>query len=281
VTTTRLHDGSGIEIEVRGAGPNLLVAVNPTPVEGPQAEELRRWGADPALGRSLIDGLADVARVVAFDYEGHVLSRPMPDTLTPANIVADILTVADAAGADRFAFYGYSWLGMLGLQLVLSTDRVRGLAMGGFPPIDGPYVEMLRVTRTGYELAIGARTSGGEDEWASARLEPEQQRQFVTLYLSLQGFDDRAALTRIPRDVERLCFVGAHDDIRYGPTWGDVLVSFSGPVARGRTQLEALGWEVHILDGLDHTGAMQAATVLPLLRTWIGRIAAGRGSDNP
>jgi len=41
--------------------------------------------------------------------------------LTAENVVADFLGVADAAGADRFAYYGY-------------------------PPIDGPYEEMLRVT---------------------------------------------------------------------------------------------------------------------------------------
>ena len=55
---TRLHDGSAIDVEVHGEGPAVLLPVNPRPVEGPQAEELRRWGADPALGRSLIDASA-------------------------------------------------------------------------------------------------------------------------------------------------------------------------------------------------------------------------------
>jgi hypothetical protein len=41
-------------------------------------EEMRRWGADPALGRALIDGLSDAFRVVAFDYEDHVLQVPSP-----------------------------------------------------------------------------------------------------------------------------------------------------------------------------------------------------------
>src|SRR5919204_3680380 len=67
----RLHDGSAIEVEVHGQGPALLLPVNPHPIEGPQAEELRRWGNDPALGRRLVDGLKDAFRVVAFDYEGQ------------------------------------------------------------------------------------------------------------------------------------------------------------------------------------------------------------------
>src|SRR6266702_4452044 len=44
------HDGSTIEIEVHGAGPTLLLPVNPQPVTGPQAEQMRKYGADPALG---------------------------------------------------------------------------------------------------------------------------------------------------------------------------------------------------------------------------------------
>ena len=141
----RLHDGSSIAVEVHGRGPTVLLPVNPKPVEGPQAEEMRRWGADPALGRTLIDGLSDAFQVVAFDYEGHVLQVPKPDTLTPANLAADLLAVADAAGAERFAYYGYSWLALAGLQLAVRSDRVAALAMGGFPALDGPYAQMLQV----------------------------------------------------------------------------------------------------------------------------------------
>ncbi|HEV3013558.1 MAG TPA: alpha/beta hydrolase, partial [Actinomycetota bacterium] len=97
----RLHDASTIAVEIKGRGPTVLLPVNPRPVEGPQAEELRRWGADPALGRSLVAGLSDSFQVVAFDYEGHVLQEPKPDTLTPDNVAGDLLAVADAAGADR------------------------------------------------------------------------------------------------------------------------------------------------------------------------------------
>ena len=114
-----LHDGSTIAVEVHGAGPTVLLPVNPQPVEGPQAEELRQWGADPALA-TLIEGLSDAFQVVAFDYEGHVLAVPKPDSLTPANVAGDLLAVADAAGADRFAYYGYSWLALAGLQLAIA-----------------------------------------------------------------------------------------------------------------------------------------------------------------
>ena len=167
----RLHDGSAIEIEIQGEGPALLLPVNPRPIEGPQAEQLRQYGADPALGKSLMDGLSDAFQVVAFDYEGNVMSTPKAETLTPGNVVADLLAVADAAKADRFAYYGYSWLAMIGLQLAIRTHRLSALIMGGFPPLHAPYEEMLRVTTAAYEMAGGPPT---DDEWSTAGLSKGQ-----------------------------------------------------------------------------------------------------------
>jgi hypothetical protein len=34
--------------------------------------------------------------------------------LTADAVAADLLAIADAVGADRFAYYGYSWLGWPG-----------------------------------------------------------------------------------------------------------------------------------------------------------------------
>jgi pimeloyl-ACP methyl ester carboxylesterase len=264
-----LHDGSTIEIEVAGAGPALLLPVNPQAVTGPQAEQMRQYGADPALGQSLIKGLSDAFRIVAFDYEGQCLRRPKPDTLTPANIANDLLTVADVAEADRFAYYGYSWLAMVGLQLAIRTDRLSALVVGGFPPLNGPYEEMLSVTTATYEMASGARPmpSADESEWSGFSLSKDQTRQFVTLYQALQGFDDRAAQARLT--FPRLCFVGSKDEIQYSKSWGNVLVSLAGPIVRGQAQLSELGWDVRVLDGLDHMQAMQAKQVVPILRSWL------------
>lgn len=273
--TATLHDGNTIDIEVQGTGPALLLPVNPIPIEGPQANEMRKWGVDPALGRSLIQGLSDEFQVVAFDYEGHVLKVPKPDTLTPANIANDLLAVVGAAGANQFAYYGYSWLALSGLQLAIRTDRLTALIMGGFPPIGGPYLEMLQVTMATHEMAMAPRQTpkppqpSDETDWSSVEVtmtEP-QTRQFVTLYRALQGFDDRAAQAKIT--CPRLCFVGSADEIEYGERWGNVHVSIAGPVVKRQAELEALGWDVRILDGLDHTQAMQASNVLPILRPWL------------
>jgi pimeloyl-ACP methyl ester carboxylesterase len=281
----RLHDASTIALEVHGRGPTVLLPVNPEPVTGPQAEELRRWGADPALGRSLIDGLSDAFQVAAFDYEGHVLQVPKPGTLTPANLASDLLAVADAVGADRFAYYGYSWLAVAGLQLAIRSDRLWALAMGGFPPLDGPYPQMLQVTTATHQMAVANAASPpatttasppsaegegpGEPDWSQVEvtLTEAQTGQFVTLYQALRDFDDRAAQARLR--CPRLCLVGSADEIAYDQRWGGVQVSFAGIVGSRRAELEALGWQVRVLEGLDHTQAMQAANVLPVLRPWL------------
>jgi pimeloyl-ACP methyl ester carboxylesterase len=277
MVNAELHDGAAIDVEVDGEGPAVLLTVNPHLVEGPQADEMRKWGVDPATGRSLIDGLKDRFRVVAFDYEGHVLANPKPDTLTPANVSRDLLAIADSAGADRFAYYGYSWLAVCGLQLAIRTDRLAALVMGGYPPIDGPYADMRRVTTATHRMSVSPRpapnpaptTGDGVPDWSSVEVSlPEPQtRQFVTLYQALEGFDDRAAQASI--HCPRMCFIGSADQIQYDERWDDVRVDMAAPVIHRRAELEALGWQVHVLDGLDHTQAMQAANVLPILRPWL------------
>lgn len=260
-----LHDGSVIEIEVSGAGPALLLPVNPRPAAGEQAEQMRQYGVDPALGQNLIRGLSDAFRVAAFDYEGQVMRAPKPHSLTPANAAADLLAVADAAGVERFAYYGYSWLAVIGLQLAMRSERLSALMMGGYPPLDGPYAEMLLVTRASYELAGAPPVEG--DEWSGGGLTPEQARQFLTLYEALEGFDDRAAQTSIT--CPRLCFVGSLDEIQYAERWGGVTVSLIGPLLRNLGELESLGWDVEVLDGLNHVQAMQPENVLRVLRPWL------------
>ncbi len=154
------------------------------------------------------------------------ISIPKPDTLTPANAASDLLAVADAVGADRFAYYGYSWLALIGLQLAMRTDRLSALIMGGFPPLNGLYAEMLRVTTVAHEMAVeaAAKTDEGAAEqqpaveagdWSSVQVTtpPDQTQQFVTLSQALQGFDDRAAQAHIT--CPRLCFAGSADEIQY------------------------------------------------------------------
>ncbi|WP_433872268.1 alpha/beta fold hydrolase [Saccharopolyspora sp. CA-218241] len=278
----RLHDGATVEVTTTGAGPTVLVPARTEVVTGPAAEQMRAWGADPNLGRTLVTGLADAGfRVVAADYEGHLAAHPKPDTLTATTVAADLLAIADAAGADRFAYYGYSWLALAGLQLALRTDRLTALAMGGFPPLAGPYPAMLAVTRATHRIALGddARPPGAQarpGDWESVEvaLDPEQTRQYVTLYESLRDFDERAALDRLT--AARLVFAGERDTISYGPRWDDARVVIADALLRHREELEARGWTVTTVPDADHMAAMQAEAVLPILIPWLNTTTAQR-----
>jgi pimeloyl-ACP methyl ester carboxylesterase len=274
--TARLHDNAALDVVVQGKGPAVLLPVSITVIEGETAEQMRAWGADPNLGHTLATSLANAGyRVITADYEGHLAEHPKPRTLNASAVAADLLAIADAAGADRFAYYGYSWLALAGLQLAIRTDRLTALAMGGYPPLDGPYEAMLSVTRSAHRMALANRDTPpavvdvepGDWESAEVTQTPEQTEQYVTLYESLQDFDERAALERVT--VPRLAFAGAKDNIAYGPKWGNVDVAIARPLGRHRGELAKRGWTVEIVPDADHMAAMHADTVLKILLPWL------------
>jgi pimeloyl-ACP methyl ester carboxylesterase len=283
ILTATLHDGSSIPLHVTGDGPAVLLPVRIEPFDDATAASMRQWGADPDLGRTLVDGLAGRFRVIAVDYEGHRMANPAQGTLTSDAIATDVLAIADAAGAATFAWYGYSWLALAGLQVAIRTDRLWALTMGGFPPLGGPYPEMLVVTRVAHEASMAAASAEPAPEvvvepgdWDSAtiRTSEAQTGQFMTMYEALVGFDERAALARVT--CPRLAFAGDADRIEYGPTWGDTVVRIGEPLAANQATLEAAGWTVRVLPGLDHMSAMRSDVVLPLLRDWLEAVSPAR-----
>jgi pimeloyl-ACP methyl ester carboxylesterase len=277
LVTARLHDGSALDTVVVGDGPAILVPVNTSVIEGDAAEQMRAWGADPSLGQTLAAGLSRAGlRVLAADYEGHLANHPKPFTLTADAVAVDLLAIADAAGADRFAYYGYSWLAAAGLQLAIRTDRLTALAMGGFPPLGGPYRPMLTVTRAAHRMALDnhgrppqdpAEIAIGDWDAVEVTLSPDQTQQYVTLYESLAGFDERSSLDRLR--IPRLAFAGTDDNITYGPKWDDAYVPIGEALVGHRDELIARGWRVELVADADHVRAMQAATVLPILTPWL------------
>jgi pimeloyl-ACP methyl ester carboxylesterase len=276
MVTAELHDNASLNVSVRGEGPTVLVPVSTARVEGEAADRLRAWGTDPNLGDNLATGLAEAGfRVVTADYEGHLAAHPKPGTLTASAVAADLLAIADAAGADRFAYYGYSWLALSGLQLATRTDRLAALAMGGFPALGAPFRPMLTVTSATHRMAVANRDAPprtvevepGDWDSAEVTVSPEQTGQYLTLYQSLQDFDEQAALTHLT--IPRLVFAGADDNIRYGPKWDNAYVPIGEAVAAHRDELTGQGWTVEVLPGADHMSAMQSETVLPLLIPWL------------
>ena len=277
----RLHDGTELTATVQGTGPAVLLAVRTKPYDDDTAETMRQWGADPTLGRTLVDGLSDRYQVIAADYEGHRMAHPAPETLTPDSIAADFIAIADAVGVDRFAYYGYSWLALSGLQLAIRTARLSALVMGGFPPVDGPYESMLAVTRAAHKMANEpsvAQTPAtdaiepGDWDAVTVQADPAQTKQFVTLYEALQDFRDDLAQRGLT--VPRLVFAGSEDNIEYGALWGNTTVKIAEPIAQHRAELIIEGWDVELLPGLDHISAMHSQAALPVLRRWLYKAVA-------
>lgn len=275
-----LHDGSTIDVVVTGGGPAVLLPIRTVPQDAATAETMRAWGAEPDAGPTIIAGVRDAGfRVIAADLEGHRMAHPAAETLTPDALSRDLLAIADAAGADRFAYAGYSWLGLCGLQLAIRTDRLWALVMGGFPPIDGPYPEMLAVTRAAHAFSLAPRSTApiaevepGDWDSAQVQTDPAQTRQFVTLYESLQGFDDGRAARALT--IPRLAYAGADDAITYGRDWGDVTVRIAPPLREHQARLESEGWTVRLLPGRDHISAMHSDAVLPMITSWLRAAAA-------
>jgi pimeloyl-ACP methyl ester carboxylesterase len=272
-----LHDHSAIDVKVFGDGPAVLLPTRTEPYDPATAEQMRAWGAEPEAGPTIIGGLADAGfLVIAADLESHRMAHPAAETLTPEAVTDDLIAIVDAAGADQFAYVGYSWLGLCGLQLATRTNRLWALVMGGFPPIDGPYREMLAVTRAAHAMASEPRVPDQAKDatvepgdWDSAQIEADaaQTRQFVTLYEALDNFDDTRAQRELA--IPRLAYAGANDEIVYGPIWGDVTVRIAAPLVEHRAELEAQGWTVRLLPGRDHIGAMHSDVALPLLTSWL------------
>lgn len=282
----RLSNGSEMEVGLTGKedGSVIMLPIAKKSVYGQEAETLKMWGVDPELGEHFVDGLADNFKVLYFDYEGHLLRTPNFDYLTPEHITKDFLLIADEMNVDQFSYYGYSWLALAGLQLAIRTNRLESFIMGGFPPLDGPYKEMLIVTEKTYQQALdnqnlsnSARVKNDvpdtpdEIDWENVQVEldPNQTKQFVTMYQNLMNFDDKSIQKQLT--IPRLAFAGEMDTIVYGENFGNVTVDIVGLLTKNKKELKQLGWDVEVLkgEGMDHTKAMQPINVLPLIKPWL------------
>ncbi|NUU62437.1 alpha/beta fold hydrolase [Paenibacillus agri] len=277
-----LNDGSKLEAGLTGdpASKVIMLPIAKKSVFGQEAETLKLWGVDPELGRNFVEGLSDKFQVLYFDYEGHLFRNPQPDLLTPENISKDLLRIADELKVNTFSYYGYSWLALIGLQLAIRTNRLESLVMGGFPPYEGPYKEMMVVTTKTYEQALNnhdnsnyqfeENISAEDFDWDNLQvtIDPKQTKQFVTMYKNLIDFDDSKIQAGL--NFPKLTFAGDKDTIVYGENFGNVTVNISGLLKKNEDVLKHYGWDVNLLCGenMDHTKAMQPETVLPLIKPW-------------
>lgn len=257
-----LDPESGVYFETFGDGPNLFLG----PVFFATQRRILGPEAAPAV-ETLVDVLSRRFTVLVADYPGIGESRDIdPATLTADAVCADLLSVAAHAGFDRFAFWGYSWGGSVGLQLALRTDRLTGLIVGGWSPMGAPYETILK----------GAWISLPNPPASSMAIlrNKAQYRQWVTYYESLEGYSESVALARVK--CPRLVYVGEHAD----SDAGDLHLPIASAVKANTAELKRAGWDVAIVPGLDHGGVlMNPAAVLKAVTPFINRLSTEIGGN--
>jgi pimeloyl-ACP methyl ester carboxylesterase len=183
------------------------------------------------------------------DYPNGGKSAGVPaGEMTADRVCSDLLAVADAAGFREFAWWGFSWGGVIGLQLASRSNRVSTLVCGGWPPLGGPYADLLRATRT--IAAMGDAS-------------PMDAKPYVTFYESVQEWPEETAVGRV--SCARMAFFGTADEVD--------LAGVKVPVARifesRRKDLERQGWHIAEFAGRDHSLWMDAKTVVPVVRSFL------------
>lgn len=220
---------ANLRYQVYGSGPHLfLVATLPTENE---------------VRTSFVEGLFEQYSVVVIESPSNA-AVDLSELWTADRACAEVLNVAEAVGADRFAYYGYSWGGTLGLQLADRTDRLTALICGGWPALGAPYPGMAVYTE-----ANAARDSTGSI-WA-------------TYYRSIAHWNERDAVSGIK--CPRMAFAGS-DDIIYAD---GIIVPIGPLIAEHRDELEAMGWTVELIEGFDHELGRRPEVVVPMIREFL------------
>lgn len=164
--------------------------------------------------------------------------------------LADLHTVADAAGVGEFVLAGYSGMGALAGFLAAVSDRAAGLMVGGFPLLSGcdywlGYVEGARAGLLQAGLAAKA----------------DEHHMGVLMYREWAGRDDTDALRALTGP--KILWYGARDgeeECRMRDVLGGAVIARRVRETTG--DLRAAGFEVIELDGLDHIAGLSTTGVV-------------------
>lgn len=246
-----LDPATGVFYELHGQGQPLLVGL---PL---MASHVEIFGeASAALLAGYLDRLADRYRVLLVDYPGIGRSRDiLPAPMTADRVCSDLLGVATAAGFERFAWWGYSWSGAVGLQLATRSDRLTALAIGGWPPLDAPYASLLRASRG----RVGNVPASAMAILRSAA----QYAQWPQFYASIEGWPETAAVEAI--GCPRMVYFGADGDL----VEDGEMVPIASTIRGTRDRLQALGWTVLEIPGRGHDVCLSPELVVPPVRAFL------------
>lgn len=156
VPTITAADGTKIAYEVSGSGPALLL------VHG-GGQTRQSWAE-----RGYVDRLNKKFTVIRIDLRGSGDSG-RPDSVEAYaldTVLADILAVADAAGAKRFHLWGFGHGASIGRHLAVRSDRVISAVLVGAdmgPTVSGAVKDAIIAMRTKWQPLLDARRAGTFD----------------------------------------------------------------------------------------------------------------------
>lgn len=241
----------GIYYEVHGRGRPLYLGF---PIMASHGEIF--GAAAGAVRDAFLARLTDRYRVLIADYPNIGRSHsPPPEQMTIDRVCSDLLSVADAAGFDRFAWWGGTFGAVTGLHIAANTDRLTALVCAGWPPVGVSYADMVRGGRAG--LA---------DPPAHARVilrTPAQYAQWVTFYESVADWADAESVQRIrcPRAV----VYGEHGN----SSVADIPLPLVSLIRERREWLQSLGWYVHEIAGADSALILDPNKLVPVVTDWL------------
>jgi pimeloyl-ACP methyl ester carboxylesterase len=217
------------------------------------------FGAAAGVVREgFLSRLIDRYQVLLLDYPSIGRSADIPpEQLTIGRVCSDMLAVASAAGFDRFVYWGYSWGAAVGLQLSARTNRLSGLVMGAWPPLGAQYGDVL--------AAVEEQMADPPPEVQVVLRSPAQYAQWWHFYRSLGDWSEAEAARAVK--VPRLAFAGAEGDVMAGSR----LIRNATTLRTRKAGLEAMGWEVRLIPGKDHSVGLDPSVVVPLVRDFLDR----------
>jgi pimeloyl-ACP methyl ester carboxylesterase len=225
-------DGRALDHVVAGDGP-LVISLHGTP-------------QGHVLAPELVEAAADVGvRVASYARPGYAGSTRVPGR-TVADGVRDVLALADALGAERFAVVGASGGGPHALACgALAADRCVAVAtVGGVGPWEMAGVEFLAGMGEGNEVEFAAAVAGEQPlrellgPWREQMLSGGPQGTYDALATVLSP-PDRAVFSaayadEFHRGVETALRDGVDgwvdDDLAFTRPWGFALDEVGVPV---------------------------------------------------
>jgi pimeloyl-ACP methyl ester carboxylesterase len=238
---TRVMAQGVVRFEVHGSGPAVILG---PPVRTSHIDPLDPQGQSAKIRAAYLTRLTDRYKVIVMDYPpvtGEAL-KEVVSSFTVDRVCSDILGVADSAGADRFAWCGFSFGGGVGLQLAARTNRLSALICGSWSPLGWPYPTMPGV------YAAAPQDLG---------------KSLFTYFKSIENWPERDAVSKL--SCPRLVLAGATDTA----TAFGVTVKIAEIIQAHRAELERLGWRVRLVDGFGHELGSRPEVAAPLVREFL------------